>query len=246
MRGVGWVGRNLLDFALPARCPACGTITDQLHSFCAPCWQKIDWLGEGGCESCGVPLEATDIEQCARCLARPPIILRTRAAMAYGDIARTLVLKLKYSRKVALARTMAKMMQPMIRSLKSADAAIMIVPVPLHWSRLWWRGFNQAGLIAAELARLGGTRFRPELLHRVRRTRPLKQMSPRQRSNEVRAAFAVADPAQVEGRHCLLVDDVLTSGSTSDACAKALLRAGANQVDLICFARVVRPALLDR
>ena len=241
MQGMQWLGRNALDFALPARCAGCGTINDEPNQFCATCWQQLEWLGHG-CECCGIPLEATDIEHCGRCLAEQPIIARTRAAMAYGDIPRSLVLRLKYSRKVALAATMARYMRPLVEV--SLGAAL--VPVPLHWTRIWWRGFNQAGLIAARLAGLTGMIHEPALLERVKRTRSLKNMSPRQRADEVRAAFKVTDKALVRGRRFVLVDDVLTSGSTSDACAKALLRAGAERVDLICFARVVRPALLGR
>ena len=240
-QGIGWLGRAALDFALPARCAGCGAITDLPHQFCASCWQQIEWLGLGGCEQCGLPLEATEIDHCARCLAAAPVIERTRAAIAYGDIARSLVLRLKYSRKVALATTMARYMRP----LMSAEPDTILAPVPLHWSRLWWRGFNQSGLLAANLAKLSGLEHRPALLRRIRRTKALKNMSPRQRALEVRSAFAV-DGAQMAGRPVLLVDDVLTTGSTSDACAKALLRAGATRVELICFARVVRPSLLER
>jgi len=240
-QGIQWLGLNALDFALPARCAGCGTITDLPHQFCSVCWQKVDWLGQG-CDCCGMPLEATDVEHCGRCLAETPIIARTRAAMAYGEIARSLVLRLKYSRKVALAATMARYMRPMVEDAPDA----VLVPVPLHWTRIWWRGFNQSGLMAAKLAKLTGLSHDPTILERVKRTRSLKNMSPKQRSDEVRAAFKVSDKAAVKGRRFLLVDDVLTSGSTSDACAKALLRAGAERVDLICFARVVRPALLGR
>ena len=217
-------------------------ITDLPHQFCVTCWQQVEWLGQGGCEQCGLPLEATDIDSCARCLAKPPIIARSRAAIAYGDIARSLALRLKYSRKVALASTMARYMRPLINALPDT----ILVPVPLHWTRLWWRGFNQSGLLAANLARLCGMEHRPALLRRVRRTKALKNMSPRQRSLEVRSAFAIDDTAGVKGRSFLLVDDVLTTGSTSDACARTLLRAGAERVELICFARVVRPFLLER
>lgn len=241
-QGLQWLGRAALDFALPARCAGCGTITDLPHQFCATCWQQVEWLGRGGCQQCGLPLEATEIESCARCLARPPIIARSRAAIAYGDIPRLLVLRLKYSRKVALAATMARYMRPLV----DADPDMILVPVPLHWSRLWWRGFNQSGLLAANLAQSCGMEHRPRLIRRVRRTRALKNMSPRQRSLEVKSAFAIDDSTDVKGRHFLLVDDVLTTGSTSNACAEALLGAGAGRVDLICFARVVRPSLIER
>ena len=237
-----WLGRVVLDFALPARCAGCGTITDLPHQFCAACWQQVEWLGQGGCDQCGLPLEATDADCCVRCLARPPIISRSRAAIAYGDIARSLVLRLKYSRKVALASTMARYMRPLV----NAAADTIVVPVTLHWSRLWWRGFNHSGLLAANLARLCGMEHRPTLLRRARRTRALRNMTPRQRALEVKSAFTIDDPELVRGRNFLLVDDVLTTGSTSDACAKALLRAGAGRVELICFARVVRPSLLER
>ncbi len=235
---ANWV----LDLALPPRCPGCATITGQPTSFCADCWSRIEWLGDAGCKSCGLPLEATDIETCAACLARPPIIGRTRAAVAYGETTRTLPLRLKYSRKVALARTMARFMRPLL----DPAGEPLLVPVPLHRSRLWARGFNQAALIAEELARSGGLEHEPLALRRRKRTNALKGMSPLQRRREVAGAFEIFDKGAVTGRKIILVDDVLTTGSTANACAKVLLRAGARQVDLVCWARVVRPTQFMR
>lgn len=235
---ANWV----LDLALPPRCPGCATITGQPASFCADCWSRIEWLGDAGCKSCGLPLEATDIETCAACLARPPIIGRTRAAVAYGETTRTLPLRLKYSRKVALARTMARFMRPLL----DPAGEPLLVPVPLHRSRLWARGFNQAALIAGELARSGGLEHAPLALRRRKRTNALKGMSPLQRRREVAGAFEIIDKRAVTGRKIILVDDVLTTGSTANACAKVLLRAGACQVDLVCWARVVRPTQFMR
>jgi ComF family protein len=234
------LGAAILDFALPARCPGCGTIVDTLDAFCVDCWQQVEWLGQG-CASCGLPLEATDIETCARCMAQPPKIARIRAAVAYGDIARGIVLKLKYSRKVALSRTMARYMAPMF---EAADDAIL-VPVPLHRARLWQRGFNQSALVARQLATATGREARNDLLRRQRRTRPLKGMGASQRRREVARAFAVPRPEAVIGREIVLIDDVLTTGSTAEACAKSLLQAGAARVQLLCFARVIRPWSLE-
>jgi predicted amidophosphoribosyltransferase len=134
-------GRWVLDFVLPPRCAGCGIIVGELHSFCTECWTKIEFLGDGGCSACGLPLQATDSALCGACLAEPPTIARTRAAVAYDDLSRGVAIRLKYGRKVALARTMARYMAPLVEG-RSEDC--LLVPVPLHRSRLWWRGFNQA------------------------------------------------------------------------------------------------------
>jgi len=235
--------RRVLDFALPPRCPACGIIVDELHSFCADCWKQIEFLGAGGCQTCGLPLLATDLDQCAACLARPPRIARTRAAVAYDDLSRSLAIRLKYGRKVAIARTMARFMAPLVEH--SGDDRLL-VPVPLHRTRLWNRGFNQSALVARELARKLKLETDPFVLRRTRRTPPLKGMSPLQRRKAVAGAFRVADPRRIGGRTVVLVDDVLTTGSTAEACARALKRAGAARVELISWARVVRPTQLMR
>jgi ComF family protein len=236
-------GGFALDFVLPPRCPGCGVIVADLHSFCSDCWKLIEFLGDGGCEACGMPLQATDMSTCAVCLAQPPRIARTRAAVAYHDLSRGVAIRLKYGRKVALARTMARYMAPLIDT--SADDCLL-VPVPLHRSRLWWRGFNQAALVARELSRRLQIDADPFVLRRTKRTPPLKGMSPLQRRKAVAGAFRVADESRVAGKRIILVDDVLTTGSTAEACARMLRKAGAARVDLVSWARVVRPSQLMR
>jgi len=232
--------RIALDFALPPRCCGCGAIVDEVHTFCIDCWRTIEFI-QGGCVQCGLPLANTDIEHCAACLAKPPRIDRTRAAVTYDEITRGLVLRLKYGRKVGLAKTMAHYMAPLL----PRDAGdVTLVPVPLHRRRIWQRGFNQSGLIAHELSKRTGLAVEHALV-RTKRTPPLKGMSRKQRRRAVAGAFRARESANLRGRTVVLVDDVLTTGSTAEGCARALLRAGAERVEFVSWARVVRPAQMD-
>jgi len=232
--------RQLLDFALPPRCAGCGEIVAEVHSFCPDCWTRIEFLGESGCTTCGLPLEATEAEECGVCVAKPPRISRTRSAVAYDEISRSIAIRLKYGRKVALARTMARFMAPLVQR----DDHAILVPVPLHRTRLWQRGFNQSVLVAREIARATGLRSEPSLLRRVKRTPPLKGMNRRQRRKVVAGAFQVEKSLELQGRTVVLIDDVLTTGSTANACARALQRAGAKRVELVSWARVIKPMQL--
>ena len=240
---VTWVRaafRPMLDFALPPRCPGCGTVTDEPHLFCLDCWSKLVFLGPPCCARCALPFdyEAGPEVECGRCLAEPPAFDRLRAAVAYGAISRKVALKLKYGGRPGVAETMARLMA---RHLDAGSGAVL-APVPLHRWRIWRRGYNQAALIAAALARLGGGEARLDLVERVKPTPPLRGMGPKERRDAVRGAFRVGagHKAGLRGRVVVLVDDVYTSGATANGCARVLKRAGAARVDIICWARVVR------
>ena len=232
----------LIDFALPPRCAGCAMIVEEVDTFCPACWPMLQFL-RGGCETCGIPLESTAAEQCAPCLAQPPVIDRTRSAMAYDDLSRQIALKLKYGRKVALARTMARYIAP----LRPGRDEALIVPVPLHRRRLWGRGFNQAALIARALTRTTGIANDPLVLQRVRATPVLRGLGARGRARAVAGAFRIAPDARdrLRGKAIVLIDDVHTSGATSDACTRSLLGAGAASVTILCWARVLDPAADD-
>jgi len=190
-----------------------------------------------------MPLQATDIDSCAACLAKPPRISRTRAAVAYDELSRSVAIRLKYGRKVAAAKTMARYMLPLVGE---GGEERLLIPVPLHRTRLWWRGFNQSALVAHQLAAGLGIATDPFALRRTRWTPPLKGMTALQRRKAVAGAFQVRDKGAIAGKTIILVDDVLTTGSTAEACARALKRAGAARVELVSWARVVRPHQLMR
>ncbi|MFB9061285.1 MULTISPECIES: ComF family protein [Sphingobium] len=229
--------RPLADYALPPRCPGCGEIVDADHAFCLACWSGMRFLGEPCCARCGLPFEYDrgDGAECGACLADPPPYDSARAVLAYGDVARAVALRLKYGRRIGLSRLIAKQMARQVPAIGNA----VIVPVPLHRWRLWWRGFNQSALIARHLARLTGLRADNHALLRIRRTQPLRGMTPKARARAVRGAFALSPGHELKGRAVLLIDDVHTSGATAAACARALKRGGAASVHLLCWARVL-------
>lgn len=233
--------RLVVDFALPPRCPGCGAIVGEEHSFCLGCWSELQFLGEPCCARCGLPFEHDGGgagAECGACLAHPPRFDRVRAAVAYGDIPRKVALKLKYGGRPGVAETMARLME---RHLERGPD-VLLAPVPLHRWRLWTRGYNQAGLIASALARRSGGTALLDALERRKATPYLRGMGPRERALAVRGAFAVPERRKgaVAGKRVVLIDDVFTSGATANACAQALKKAGAAEVALLCWARVVR------
>jgi ComF family protein len=234
-----------MDFALPPRCPGCGTIVADDDSFCLSCWKSLDFLDRPACAQCSIPLGegAHDGMVCGACLADAPPFAGAPAAVAYGPVARTVALRLKYGRRLGHARLMARLM---LRKLPADPAALLLVPVPLHRWRLWSRGFNQAALIAAAIARQSGAAHDPMLIERRRNTPSLRGRGRRERAATVQGAFALAADARarIGGRHIVLIDDVHASGATLKACARALRGSGAAAVSTLTFARVVPGDLL--
>lgn len=211
---------------------------------CGTCWPRLTFIARPFCERLGTPLPFTPLGDAgpylsAEALADPPAFARARAAVVFGDISRDLVHGLKYGDRLDLARPMARLMAQAGRDVL-ADADLLL-PVPLHAFRLWRRRFNQAALLARHLASGAEKKWRTDTLVRVRATPSQISLSRLERHRNVSGAFAVraAAEAHVYGRRILLVDDVLTTGATLDACARTLRRAGAAHVDALTFARVV-------
>lgn len=194
------------------------------------------------CARCGAPfdIDRGAAAQCGACLDHPPRFAAARAAMVYGGAARKVLLGFKHGDRQHLVKVMA----PQIVRAGGGwlGPETLLVPVPLHRWRLWKRGFNQAALLALAAGRRSQTPVLVDALTRVRATTTSRGMGRRKRAANVRAAFRVRDPACVRGRDIVLVDDVLTTGATADACARMLLRAGAKSVRVLTWARVVRDA----
>jgi ComF family protein len=229
-----------LDIALPTLCVACREPVDG-EGVCASCWAKLSFIAQPFCPRLGIPFvfdpgpEMLSMEA----IANPPAYARARAAARYDDVARTLVHALKYQDRTDLAPAMGRWMARAGREL--LQEADVLVPVPLHWKRGWSRRYNQSGALARIIERQSGVKLSTEALKRIRPTQQQIGLSRPQRASNVQGAFKVMTERQSEiaGRRVVLIDDVLTSGATLDACARALLRAKAASVDALVFARVV-------
>lgn len=232
--------RTLVDLVLPPRCPGCRIIVDGDGYFCSDCWQTLVFITAPLCAACGTPF-VHDIgaeARCGGCLAAPSRFDTARAALVYGGAARSVLLALKHGDREHLARVMAPHMIRAAGAMLAPGA--LLVPVPLHRWRLWRRGFNQAAVLARQVAILSGLDVDPTVLVRVRATQSSQGMNRTARAANVRGAFRVIDRSRIKGRDVVLIDDVLTTGATADACAHRLRRAGARRVDVLTFARVVR------
>lgn len=237
------MGGMVLDLLLPPRCLKCGTEIGNDGALCAACWREVSFLQPPCCARCGLPFEVDLGTEaiCGACARDSPLYDRARAALRYDDASRTLVLAFKHGDKLQLAPALGRLMRGAGAELLAA--CDVIVPVPLHWTRLFTRRYNQAAVLAHALAAGGGPAVEADLLQRRRATPSQGRSGRAERRRNVRGAFALKRGRNVAGRRVLLVDDVLTTGATVTECARVLLESGARAVDVLTAARTVRPDL---
>ncbi|MGI8943611.1 MAG: double zinc ribbon domain-containing protein [Qipengyuania sp.] len=231
----------VVDMVYPPRCPACGEGIGEQSGLCPSCWEDLAIPAQPWCALCQRPFGDAVVEDgaiCAPCMAEPPRHAGIAAGTLYTDTARKLVLAFKHGRRIALAPLLAKLISA---KLGEPDRRQVIIPVPLHRWRLWRRGFNQAGLLAREIERLGHGTLAVDALVRRKATPSLGGLGAKARRRALAGAIGLTEKGKstVIGRDIVLLDDVLTSGATSDACVTVLRRGGAKSVRIACFARVL-------
>lgn len=239
--GLGRAGAAALDVLLPPRCIGCGAGVGGQGTLCPACWREIDFIAGPCCTACGLPFDYDfgDDGLCGACARRRPPYGRACAAVVYTDASRRLVLDFKRGDRTDAAPVLARWMARAGAGL--LEKAEVIVPVPLHRRRLIARRYNQSALLALAIGRLAGLPVAVDLLRRVRPTRSQGGLSRAARRRNVQGAFALRLGAQdrLAGRRVLLVDDVMTTGATVEACARTLRRGGSGTVDVLALARVV-------
>ncbi len=238
-QSVRRIGRTLVDGVLPPRCLACGSVVDEPNALCGRCWAAMTFFAPPWCAVCGLPFPHPMGESavCADCARQQASWNRARSVMRYDKHSRPLVLALKYDR-THLAKALGGWMHRAGGDI--LEGVDFIVPVPLHWTRLFARRYNQAGLLAHAIHAAGGPPVAPDWLVRRRRTPSQGRLGAAARVRNVRGAFHLRPGRSVKGKRLVIVDDVLTTGATVEECARVLRRGGAGFVGVLTLARALR------
>lgn len=244
MPSLAMLTRQLLHTLLPMACASCHVALrdDPVPFFCRACWSAIRPLAGPGCPRCGRPffsstaLRDSPTHRCSDCRRRRPSFTRAWSLYAYGGVLREAICLYKYRGKVSLRDALAQLMLVSWPDVQPVD---VVTPVPLHPARLRERGFNQVLLLADGLGRRVGAPVSADTLVRSRETRPQAELTRSQRQRGLRRCFTVRRPEAIVGKRVLLIDDVFTTGTTVNECAKALRKAGSGDVYVITLARTL-------
>lgn len=231
-------GRVLIDTIYPPSCLMCSAALGEEGGLCPRCWREVPFIEAPFCQRLGTPFAFDHGGELIspQAMAHPPVFKAARSVARYEGPARALVHGLKYSDRHDLVLPMARWMaRAGAELLNEAD---LLVPIPLHWMRLFQRRFNQSALLADAIGQIASCSVAVSALRRVKRTRPQFGLSRNERAENVQGAFRVDPAVPLLGQRIVLIDDVYTTGATANAAARRLLRAGAASVSLLTFACV--------
>lgn len=240
LRGVEQGAQAAIDWVLPPRCALCSSMIRGQAGLCTTCFQSMQFLADPLCDCCGRPTSVRETGPvCAPCLSVQPAYDWMRAAFAYDDASRALILALKYRDRLDVVPALSAWMAAIAANKIGREDIIM--PVPLHWRRHLARRFNQSAALALALAKKVDARFAPDWVERTRNTPPMKAMSRKERAENVRGAFDISSARRrdLEGKNVVLVDDVFTSGATIEELSEELRACGVARIGVVVVARVV-------
>lgn len=235
--------QKIIDTVLPPRCIECGKILNGKIGLCPECFNRINFISRPYCSKCGTPFENAKNSGnllCGKCIKEKRTPFRmNRSAMKYDENSKNLILSFKFMDKTENASVLAKWMKIAGEDIWK-EGVDVLVPIPLHYTRLIKRKYNQSALLCAELSKLTGIPVDYNSVVRHLKTRPQVEFSGRERVKNIKGAFSVRHPKNVKGKRIVLVDDVMTTGSTLKECALVLRKAGASSVDTLTVARVCK------
>ena len=235
--------RRIIDFILPARCLCCGAIVNNDDSLCNDCLRKINFIVAPYCKKCGIPLEHNTCKDilCHNCLnnSKQNYIRMSRSAVVYDEFSKKIILDFKFAHHIENKRLLANWLFLAGSDIWKKECDL-IIPVPLHFTRLFNRKYNQSAILAKELAKICNIRVNYDILKKTKYTKPQIECSAKKRLKNLKGAFSVSNAKIIEGKRIILIDDVYTTGSTLKECAKVLIKAGAKSVDTLTVARVYK------
>lgn len=233
--------RKLLNFILPPRCLLCGKIISSENSLCSDCFENISFITEPYCKYCGIPLNGNKDDvfelSCLHCLNKKNSFRLCRSAIEYDRFSKKLLLDFKFADHIENRLLFARWLYFAGKDIFKAGVDL-IIPVPLHYTRIIQRKYNQSAMLAAELSKLCLIPVNYKALKKIRYTKPQVQCSGKKRKSNIKDAFEVIDPSNIKGKRVVLIDDVYTTGSTMHECIKVLKKAKVKSVDVLTVARV--------
>lgn len=238
---IYWL-KKFINLILPPRCLICGKIIETDNALCSECFNDITFITKPYCQCCGRPLSFTNLSKdlyCPECLKKKDSVLDLcRSAIQYDEYSKKLILDFKFADHLENRYLLTQWLIIAGKDIFKAKPDI-VLPVPLHYSRLFKRKYNQSAILARELSKKTSIPVRYDILKKYRYTKPQVICSGKQRQKNIKDAFAVTNPNFVKGKNIVLIDDVYTTGSTLKECAKMLKKAGAKNVSALTIARVI-------